>query len=166
MSPAEFNLRASVNTQEWIKNRLALSKERIKDKLDLSRERLKDGVEHSRERIKGRIDKLRALRETSRERIRARLDLSRSRINKARKIARGGAKVTVASARKLSTNVAALAITNPARKIFHAQMSAFIGDSFFYFGSRGERFDPGSVRPFAFKQLKMRQACALLRTLI
>ena len=161
MSPAEFNLRASVNTQEWIKNRLALSKERIKDRLDLSRERLKDGVEHSRERIKGRIDKLKALRETSRESIRARLDLSRSRINKARKVARGGAKVTIASARKLSTNMAALAITNPARKIFHAQMSAFIGDSFFYFGSRGERFDPGSVPSICIQAI---QDAANMRT--
>ncbi len=145
MSPAEFNLRASVNTQEWIKNRLALSKERIKDRLEVSRERLKEGVEASRDRIKGRIEKLRAMRETSRERIRARLELSRKRISKARKIARGGAKAAVASTRKLTTNMAAFAISNPARRIFHAQMSAFIGDSFFYFGSRGERFDPGPV---------------------
>lgn len=123
LSPAELNLRASVNTREWVRNRLALSKERIA----------------------GRIDKLRALRQTSREKIRARLELSRTRINKARKVARGGAKATVATARKLTSNVAALAISNPARKIFHAQMSAFIGDSFFYFGSRGERFEPGSV---------------------
>jgi hypothetical protein len=123
LSPAELNLRASVNTREWVRNRLALSKERIA----------------------GRIDKLRALRQTSREKIRARLELSRTRINKARKVARGGAKATVATAKKLTSNMAALAISNPARKIFHAQMSAFIGDSFFYFGSRGERFEPGSV---------------------
>lgn len=145
LSPAELNLRASINTREWVRNRLALSKERIKDRLESSREKLKEGVSHSKERIIGRIEKLQALRQTSRERIRARLELSRTRINKARKVARGGAKVTVASARKLTTNMAALAITNPARKIFHAQMSAFIGDSFFYFGSRGERFEPGPV---------------------
>ncbi|MBX9952497.1 MAG: apolipoprotein A1/A4/E family protein [Candidatus Obscuribacterales bacterium] len=145
LSPAELNLRTSVNMHEWIKNRLALSKERIKDRLEISRVRLKDGVEASRERIKGRLEQLRSLREDSRQRIRARLELSRSRISKARKIARGGAKAAVASTRKLTTNVAALAISNPARKIFHAQMSAFIGDSFFYFGSRGERFDPGPV---------------------
>lgn len=134
MSPAEFNLRASVNTQEWIKNRLALSKERIKDR-----------VETSKDRLKARIQGLRAARENTRERIRARLELSRTRIGKARKIVRGGAKATVASARKLTSNVAALAISNPARKLFHAQMSAFIGDSFFYFGARGERTEPGSV---------------------
>lgn len=145
LSPAELNLRASVNTREWVRNRLALSKERIKDRLESSREKLREGVSHSKERIIGRIEKLRALRQTSREKIRARLELSRTRINKARKVARGGAKATVASARKLTTNMAALAISNPARKIFHAQMSAFIGDSFFYFGSRGERFEPGSV---------------------
>lgn len=145
LSPAELNLRASVNTNEWIKNRLALSKERIKDRLEVSKERLKERIETSRERMKGRIQQLRTLREGSRERIRARLELSRSRINKARKVARGGAKAALASTRKLTTNVAALAISNPARRIFHAQMSAFIGDSFFYFGSRGERFDPGSV---------------------
>jgi len=127
LSPAELNLRKSVNMQEWIKNRLALSKERIKDRLEVSRERLKDTVD------------------ASRERIRARLELSRTRINKARKLARGSAKAAVASTRKLTTNMAALAISNPARRIFHAQMSAFIGDSFFYFGSRGERFDPGPV---------------------
>lgn len=145
LSPAEFNLRASVNIQEWIRNRLVLSKERIKDRLEISRERLKDGVDASRERMKVRIDKLKSMKENSRERIRARLELSRARINKARKIARGGAKAAVASTRKLTTNAAALAISNPARRIFHAQMSAFIGDSFFYFGSRGERFDPGPV---------------------
>lgn len=145
LSPAELNLRTSVNMHEWIKNRLALSKERIKDRLEISRVRLKDGVEASRERIKGRLEQLRSLREDSRQRIRARLELSRSRISKARKIARGGAKAAVASTRKLTTNMAALAISNPARRIFHAQMSAFIGDSFFYFGSRGERFDPGPV---------------------
>ncbi len=143
LSPAEFNLRTSVNMHEWIKNRLALSKERIKDRLEISRERLKDGVD------------------ASRERIRARLELSRTRINKARKVARGGAKAAIASTRKLTTNVAALAISNPARRIFHAQMSAFIGDSFFYFGSRGERFDPGSVPSICIQAI---ETAASMRT--
>ena len=154
MSPAELNLRTSVNMHEWVKNRLSLSKERIKGRLDLSRERLKERVDLSRERIKGRIEHLREIRESSSERIRARLELSRSRINKARKLAKGGAKATVASARKLTTNVAALAISNPARKIFHAQMSAFIGDSFFYFGTRGERFDPGPVPSICIQSIE------------
>jgi len=111
--------------------------------------------------MRGRIEKLKALKENSRERIRARLELSRTRINKARKVARGGAKAAIASTRKLTTNVAALAISNPARRIFHAQMSAFIGDSFFYFGSRGERFNPGSVPSICIQAI---ETAASMRT--
>jgi len=139
LSTAELNLRASINMRQWVKNRLALSKERIV----------------------GRIEKLQAFRQESTERIRARLELSRTRINKARKVARGGAKATIASARKLSSNMTALAISNPARKIFHAQMSAFIGDSFFYFGGRGERFEPGSVPALCIQAI---EEAAAMRT--
>ncbi|MBC7998575.1 MAG: hypothetical protein IAF58_11560 [Leptolyngbya sp.] len=136
LSPAEFNLKASLNVKEWLHNRLELSKERIRNRVDQSRERIRDRVELSRERIQ------------------ARLQLSKLRIGKARKIARVSAKVTVASARKVATNMTAATITNPARRIFHSQLSAFIGDSFFYFGTRGDRYHPGSVPDVCIKAIE------------
>jgi hypothetical protein len=47
--------------------------------------------------------------------------------------------------RRTTTHVAAAAITNPMRKLFHQRLFQFIGDSFLYFGQRGTPESPGPI---------------------
>lgn len=115
----------------WLREQIEPSGDRLKEGIGQSRRRLKDSVEASRQRIADRMEK-------SRDKLRAPLLQAGQRV-------KGGARATLESARKLATGVTAAAISSPARRMFHSQMTAFIGDSFFYFGTRGERFEPGAV---------------------
>lgn len=47
--------------------------------------------------------------------------------------------------RQTTSRIAARALINPTRQFFHSRMANFIGDSFYYFGSRGDKQEPGRV---------------------
>ncbi len=47
--------------------------------------------------------------------------------------------------RRATTHVAAAAVTNPMRRLFHERLFSFIGDSFLYFGQRGTPEAPGPI---------------------
>ncbi len=65
-----------------------------------------------------------------------------------------------ARARQARTHLAANALVLPARRLFHSRLSNFVGDSFYYFGKRGTRQEPGPVPERVMSVL--RQAAALV----
>lgn len=86
---------------------------------------------HARERARSHLRKVGD---------RLRNDLSRARLN-----ARQNIQNFADATRSATTRVAAHAVTQPARKMFHDRMFFFIGDAFMYFQQRGTADAPGPI---------------------